>query len=329
MTFVFESSASVRELVLPSINHVKSDLEAAWPCANLISSPDQGASSPSLLRAALREEEPSTLKELFVLHCALLLYLSPKYRARAMASLNPELEALLHDDFLPAVFHALAELKTPPEVDGRIFSELLWFLLSQSDPNAAFNELIPSSLKGEFGTIDLVVLQQTYPLPTSSKTSPTEEPEPYTLLPFSNRVFDDSLRKTHLESYTLNSEEVPQVVTESIFGLEILMDDTKHWHNNKSILPSHLGGKPVSEAKLTDWEIMKRKKKEQRDQARLQKQAASLTGASGKVLVKVVIPPAGSGRVGKKTVGVKEKQQHKVRHFPLSYQCISVSELSS
>jgi hypothetical protein len=70
--------------------------------------------------------------------------------------------------------------------------------------------------------------------------------------------------------------------------------DNRHWHNQKSILPSHLGGnkpKPVNE-----WARQRALRSDQRFMATLHVQASSLTGASGAILRQIVIAPVGTAK---------------------------------
>ncbi|RXW18629.1 hypothetical protein EST38_g7225 [Candolleomyces aberdarensis] len=67
-----------------------------------------------------------------------------------------------------------------------------------------------------------------------------------------------------------------------------MFSDTQHWHNQKSILPAHLGG--LKEKPANSWLAMKRLRKNQRFMFNLQMQAATITGASGSALRQLVIP---------------------------------------
>jgi len=119
----------------------------------------------------------------------------------------------------------------------------------------------------------------------------TEEEEVgyFHLLPFSNPVFDEQLS---LVRVPVKASAEPDPLGYSDFGQGVLFSDTQHWHNQKAILPSHLGGetpKPVDER-------TKRRhlRSEQRFMNSLQSQAATITGASGKTLQQIVIPVVGT-----------------------------------
>lgn len=119
----------------------------------------------------------------------------------------------------------------------------------------------------------------------------TEEEEVgyFHLLPFSNPVFDEELS---LVRVPVKASVEPDPLGYSDFGQGVLFSDTQHWHNQKAILPSHLGGetpKPVDER-------MKRRhlRSEQRFMNSLQSQAATIMGAAGKTLQQIVIPVVGT-----------------------------------
>jgi hypothetical protein len=92
-------------------------------------------------------------------------------------------------------------------------------------------------------------------------------------------------------------------------GEGTMFSDTRHWHNQKSILPPHLGGEKAkppppppswSGSKLIkgkytvkEWLEMKRLKRHQQFMSNLQIQAATITGAAGGVLRQMVIPCVG------------------------------------
>jgi hypothetical protein len=116
-----------------------------------------------------------------------------------------------------------------------------------------------------------------------------EEVGYFHLLPFSNPVFDEQLS---LVRVPVKASVEPDPLGYSDFGQGTLFSDTQHWHNQKTILPSHLGGetpKPVDER-------MKRRhlRSEQRFMNSLQSQAATITGALGKTLQQIVIPVVGT-----------------------------------
>ncbi|KAG8755364.1 hypothetical protein FRC11_006090, partial [Ceratobasidium sp. 423] len=122
------------------------------------------------------------------------------------------------------------------------------------------------------------------------------------LLPFSHPVFDEYLPHISTVSDDQKSEEMLKRTR-----IEALCDepfvDEKHWHNDKSILPKHLGGTD-DRAPLTDWEKMKRLRREQRFMASLQRHAQTMIGAKGQPIKRIVIAEAtpSSGSSGSRPV---------------------------
>ncbi|KAJ2928268.1 hypothetical protein H1R20_g8843, partial [Candolleomyces eurysporus] len=117
------------------------------------------------------------------------------------------------------------------------------------------------------------------------------------LLPFDNPVLNPHLPSisTRTASYSAAANGPSQSSTRSTsaflhFGSVegTMFSDTQHWHNQKSILPAHLGG--LKEKPANSWLAMKRLKKNQQFMFNLQMQAATITGASGSVLKQLVIP---------------------------------------
>ncbi|KAJ7225893.1 hypothetical protein GGX14DRAFT_641680 [Mycena pura] len=295
-TFVFESAsvaqrANLGEPIIQQITTAKAYLNKTL--AHLVPLP----TSSTIPYIEDPDGVESTLHAVFRVHLDILPSIPVSYRARKLPILHPELEEHLHEQFLPRVFQEMAASTTAsPEVDGRIFLELLAFAL-KSLP------LGSGSPPFRLYDVDLTALSRRYPvLPVMPPKAmlPSEE---YHLQAFKHPVFDQVLGSVaHPSSASANTSP-----TLSIFGDGILVEDVRHWHNNRPILPTYLGGQRPQPA--TAWEKMKREKREQRDHARLQKQAASLIGASGGVLTKVLIPPVKSFKYVHKCMDGKPKKR--------------------
>lgn len=227
----------------------------------------------------------SDLCRIFLLHAFLVSHVPVELCARKLPLLHLELEQHLQEIILPSLFRGIACSDAVfPNIDGRLFLELLRFVIEMK--TTSMKQLFTSLqlTDGLISTFDGPGLANRYPSPSSTVIS-SSPPLEYRLLPFSNHVFDTALANIHIPVTPEDISSLPR----SVFGMQILTQDTKHWHNGRSILPSYLGGQK-SEQQLTEWEKKRRLRKEQRDQARLQKQAASLTGASGNVLERIAIP---------------------------------------
>ncbi|KAJ2912887.1 hypothetical protein MD484_g7532, partial [Candolleomyces efflorescens] len=140
----------------------------------------------------------------------------------------------------------------------------------------------------------------------TSKRLPSES-SGLRLLPFDNPVLNPHLPSVSQDpSYTsdafqdyndaidnlIQSPASPAVPTSPFlhFGSVegTMFSDTQHWHNQKPILPPHLGGK--KERPANSWLAMKVQRKNQQFMFRLQMQAATITGASGSALRQLAIP---------------------------------------
>ncbi|KAJ3744995.1 hypothetical protein DFH05DRAFT_1397236 [Lentinula detonsa] len=233
------------------------------------------------------------LTRVFLLHAAVLPQIGVQLLARKLPKLHPKLESLLQENFLPSVFRILAQSDAlSPDIDGRLFLELLSFIVQTK--STSYRQVCPS-LQGTDEelrflsnlTFDGPSLATLYSIPLYHAV-PVSPPLQYQLLAFSNHVFDTALADVHVHHTSQSLADVPK----SIFGMHILANDAKHWHNTRAILPVHFGGEKTKS--LTEWEKRRRDKREHRAQTRLQRQAASLTGANGNMLNKITIAPVGS-----------------------------------
>jgi hypothetical protein len=105
------------------------------------------------------------------------------------------------------------------------------------------------------------------------------------LLPFQNPIFDEEFSFVRVLAEDTDGDP-------SHCGKQVMFSDTRHWHNQKSILPLHLGGsKPAA---VNERARRKHLQLAQRFMTKLQAQAATLVGASGGGLQQIVIPAVGS-----------------------------------
>jgi len=234
---------------------------------------------------------------LFLVHCLLLPALTVRERAQIPQSPCQALVGVLRDQFLSPFFSRaaglLAERDCNLDVDGTIFSILLNFVIYRGEEISA---IVGPDLQEQAQTLwrafngpalDFGSFSRRYVLPESveirTPISPRGAIEPHHLLPFRNPVFDQEF------SFVCVPTEDDDL---SHHGNEIMFSDTRHWHNQKSILPFHLGGsKPITTS------IRERKKHlrlAQRFMTKLQAQAATLVGASGGSLRQIIIPAVGS-----------------------------------
>ncbi|CAA7261143.1 unnamed protein product [Cyclocybe aegerita] len=247
-----------------------------------------------ILRSTRASVEPE-IAYLFIAHSLLTSSLSIHERAQPLTILPAELQANITGVFLPRVFAHAANLFTSGRgcmgVDGRIFSALIHVVLLKS---CSLSEVIGSRAYAEAQhiweglpgpAVDFAKFTTRYgnTLGPSYSPSTIANLETYHLLPFSHPVFDKQLAGVYVETEGESAEAPSSPLPRSP---ATTFRDTRHWHNQKSILPPHLGGSrpsgPPNPRKL---------KADQRFMSSMQDLAATLTGASGGMLQRIVIPP--------------------------------------
>ncbi|KAF8958161.1 hypothetical protein BDZ97DRAFT_66327 [Flammula alnicola] len=245
---------------------------------------------------------PPEVLYLFIAHSLLVPTLSVLERAQVPRLLGSKLTSVLQKEFLSPLFfkaaNLLASYDYPFEVDGTIFVTLIAFVLLRRGQMstvigpALFDESqrVWCALGGPSLDFDSFVGRYRLPLPEASYTSIQHETiEPRRLLAFSNPVFEEKFSIFQASTEVHESEYSPLH-----FEKGTAFSDNHHWHNQKSILPGHLGG---SKPKQVDAKALRRRlRSDQRFMATLQVQAATLTGASGASLRQIIIPPVGTSR---------------------------------
>lgn len=244
------------------------------------------------------------LTSLFFLHIMILPSLPVSARARHSEDLSEDLVALLVRTFLPQINAVLTAfiLKANRfvDIDGRLFATVLRYTTSQGHlQSGVLTELAGSDISSRLETVwslanapppDFTELLASFPhshdLEPSSASS--DEVTSFSLLPFQNQVFDDELAAVHVTV----SDQSASSSTLVEFSQDIPFSDTRHWHaHRRTILPKHLGGegtKPIDKRLR-----QKHLRRDQRFMINMQRLAATLTGASGRVLQQILIPPTG------------------------------------
>lgn len=233
---------------------------------------------------------------LFVAHVHLLPELAVGARARTYRQLHPDLESHLRSMFLPTIFFALECHYSGREldIDGRIFVELLAFVSEHSPPK--LSNIIGDTLalsvdeiwqKCGSPCIDFQTLSTQCPLPSHNVSPPEPLDFDVSVMPFESALFQEAI--SSVQAVVLNQSEESEPQAE---GLHIPFSDTRHWHNESTILPKHLGGE--DRVALTNWQRERKLRSEQRFVAKMQWQAESLTGALGRPLQRITIVPHAS-----------------------------------
>ncbi|KIO24164.1 hypothetical protein M407DRAFT_213307 [Tulasnella calospora MUT 4182] len=275
----------------------------------------------------------------FLLHIIVLPYVSMGDRSQKPVILHPDLESTLRTHVMPQIFDALNEglmtdgIKRRPDLDGRIFLNLLAVFTQNSGPSedltcllghgaASAAGLVASSLhrhveagRLSFSPSALSIALCKWHYNEVASLPPAQEKTIMSLLPFQNDVFDECLKPIHSAS-----EVVPSATTSSDssiasagngnevsseaagwFTNSTTFTDDQHWHNNRKIVEAFkekrlvlYGEKRDYDRPLTKWQLARRRKKEETRRQKLMRDvyrnAATLTGAKGAPLQRLVIP---------------------------------------
>jgi ATP-dependent RNA helicase DDX60 len=238
---------------------------------------------------------------IFLAHFILLDAIPVSYRARPVETLNSDLLSFVTQSFLPRLLpiieSAVSSERMSLDIDGRVFVSLARFCLTKVVPleeilgQDAALRLRKAWLQLGAPIPDLKKYASQFPSPALSLSCQKADIEPLRPLPFDNEVFNEEMKSVNVSvdlSATVLARNPPAHLD---FGQGILFSDTQHWHNPKTILPSYLGGR---DPKPIDARIRRKiLKSHQRIMDSLQDQAATLTGASGGILKKIVILPVG------------------------------------
>ncbi|KAG9090129.1 hypothetical protein FRC06_001213, partial [Ceratobasidium sp. 370] len=253
--------------------------------------------------ASSSESVGCALAFVFLASQVILPHLSIEQRAQIPYDVDSELKTHLISQFYPTLFGSLASsLHNPtflPDLDGNLFLVTLDAMIASA--NNTIDTLVGDAISEEITNAwtsighalpDLSILSTRF-----QSTVPTIPSlfvdTPYELLPFSHPVLDQ-----YLESVAVHTASAPISDVDTRTRLDRLCDepfvDEKHWHNAKSILPKHLGGKDDNtSSNLTSWERMKQLRRDQRFMTNLQRHAQTLTGAKGNPIQRIVISEVG------------------------------------
>jgi hypothetical protein len=245
------------------------------------------------------------LTSLFLLHIIILPSLPVSERARPHDDLHEDLVAMLVGTFLPNINTVMASfiLKSNRfvDIDGRVFTRILRYTISNCHRQTnALTELVGPDISSRLETTwrsvnapppDFMKLSTCFPNrgDPGPSSAASDGPKPFTLLPFHNHIFDEELAVVHVK---VSDEDQTSSSPCLEFCQGTPFADTKHWHaNHRAILPKHLGGEGRKDAdeRSRQWRL----RREQRFMSNMQRLSASLTGASGKGLVQILITSTG------------------------------------
>ncbi|KAK0207916.1 hypothetical protein DFS33DRAFT_392484 [Desarmillaria ectypa] len=267
------------------------------------------------------------MKELlaaFLLHVFSLPQLPLKARIQSPIEVPSDLQDTLRQSFLPQLFFSasavLQKATIGLDIDLHIFFALLQYLsrgtpltsavhsdiiaqaftfvrpdLPSSVPLSLRNGGVPQSSSGPSPIASITSdsdeeddwendsdLEAWDTSDSESKTNP-QEPVPIStsqtqtqLLPFSHPIFDKTLSSIKISTA---SDDRPLKSSEFL-NFSVLFTDTRHWHNSKKIIA------PGEKTPVANWRVLR---SNQRYITNLQRQAETLTGASGRGLQQITI----------------------------------------
>lgn len=248
----------------------------------------------------------------YLAHVPFVRSLSLATRAQPLRSVSSALSSHLSTSFLPKLQTALSksvemlDISTGSngdyDIDERLFTLLLIELAVSSSPSLesllgptvhAEAERLWSTLSSRPASLDLSIISAHFPHDPSALAPipvPTAESN-YTLLPFSNPSFDPhfSLVNVATSSSTSAKAMMPNRLPSST-----VFSDATPWHYAKPLLLTHLGSPPPPKVPLLGWQIRKKARQEGKFMAQMQKNASSLTGATGGTLKQTAIPVVGN-----------------------------------
>ena len=248
-----------------------------------------------------------TLLQCFVAHVLVLKRVDISHRALPLPTLSDELVKQINGEFYPRIFreleHAVCDTGFAFDLDGRVFATIVYLMSRDERPTLAniVGNSIASTVQALLkSTASSTALRKSSKPSRDASNAQNDSLEAFTVLPFSNPVFDEELRDVHI---TATGKDVQLTSTKGRYfdyGNGIQANDDRHWHSPRSILPGHQGGD--TSAKLDSWQIQRRLKRQQREMARMQRHAVTLTGALGVPLQPTVIVSARGADTAKKKI---------------------------
>ncbi|PBK64183.1 P-loop containing nucleoside triphosphate hydrolase protein [Armillaria solidipes] len=223
----------------------------------------------------------------FLLHVFSLPELPIKARIQSRIEVPSDLQDTLRQSFLPRLFFSasavLQKATIGLDIDLHVFFALLhnWGIPQSSTILSSIASITSDSDEEDDGEKDSD-LEEWDASDPESKTNPQEPvpiPTPQTqtqLLPFSHPVFDKALSSIKISTAT---DDRPLKSSEFL-NFSVLFTDTRHWHNSKKIIT------PGEKVPVANWRVLR---SNQRYIANLQRQAETLTGASGRGLQQITI----------------------------------------
>ncbi|KAJ1300164.1 hypothetical protein OPQ81_011916 [Rhizoctonia solani] len=230
-----------------------------------------------------------------------LAYMSAQQCALSHRAIDQRISEYLQSHFYPAMFghlsNNLVDATFFPDLDGNLF--LIFLNCVLKSPQGTTEELFGENLARDLSSawtaagLSIPTFNDLSSRFAYTKHNMVTAPRlAFELLPFSHPVFDQYLPSIATISDDRASNEILQRTRIEALCDEPFVDD-KHWHNDKTILPKHLGGKDDNKPR-NEWERMKRLRRDQEFMANLQRHAQTMIGAKGQPIKRIVITEVNS-----------------------------------
>lgn len=251
----------------------------------------------------------------FLAHGLILDTIHVSLRAQPLPSLSPEIEGYLREKFFHILFECLQRsLPSRPtfhdtDLDVRVFLHLLRAVPPGFATSDALTNLIGATHASELVQLWKGLGNDTvfsFPVISGDSMVPKRESDHDVLsvLPFSHPILDEHLVKVQVDTVSSSLDPDPGKFDLSS-GFGTVFKDVMHWHNGKKpLLPKHLGGEDDKSVPNTIKSLARARRRDQRFHASLQKHAQTLTGAFGKEIETILIPP-GKGKANEATSSKK------------------------
>ncbi|CAE6496597.1 unnamed protein product [Rhizoctonia solani] len=313
LSFVYERQRMIEITSGQPTNWLGASSEAAKICEDeleqvlpqFVHSPPPESRLSWLMNAtkAMLAESSNPLDEpfafIFVAAQLALTCMSAQQRALNHCIVDQGMSDYLKSEFYPAIFRhlcsGLVDVTFLPDLDGRLFLILLNCILKAPDGTLdgifggdLARDAVSTWTAAGLSTPNLSNLPSQFAYTRHKAVTPLRPN--LELLPFSHPVFDEYLPYIATASDDQKADGMLKRTRIEALCDESFVDE-KHWHNDKSILPKHLGGTD-DRTPLTDWEKMKKLRREQRFMASLQRHAQTMIGAKGQPIKRIVITEA-------------------------------------
>ncbi|KAG9019792.1 hypothetical protein FRB90_007935 [Tulasnella sp. 427] len=289
LSFVYEQNRlwASRDNLAPLLRQCREEALKCLPEPGPLRSSAQPGTSPqdvvepwlqTAVERYLLSSPPETTNDalftVFLLHMVVLPHIPIVHRSQGSITLHPRLESKVHNHVLPSIFDAmdggLAEhgCQRRPDVDGRIFLNMVAFFTQTPNPDAEFAIIFG---RGPANDIESVVTALQHheearrllssPAALSaalgrwrsdeaqSATPPSDQPI-LDLLPFHNDVFDECLKPIRILAESIPVTDTSGVTSSSSttvgesdnasqrtgwFTNTTTFTDDQHWHNRRKI----------------------------------------------------------------------------------------------